>query len=471
MSEKIKVLVSVSDNFGISLYRVKECHIKLQELYPDEFEIDLVNAPMINWNDINFLKQYHIVFAHRQFVDFQHMETLVSELKKHNVITILDVDDYWDLDPSHPIYHIAKSEEMAKKTLDNIKKVDYVTTTTPNYQSYIKPFNKNVFVFENGVDDSLKQYKFKEKEKSDFTRILWAGGSSHLPDISLLTDSFDKMRCDQQLKDKYQLHLVGFDLRGSTTSMELNPEFVKELQSIGFPLNQNFVKVMENVGFDLTKIPSMPKNIVEKYNGNVVNKTTRDILPKESVWYNYEKIFTSDYKLIKDEAYVDFLGKFKIDEAYPNQFKEQPYIRHKTQSIYTFANNYRHGDVALAPIRIKGKVKDGVFEDNILNRYQFAKSNLKIIEAGIHKVPVIASNIPTYNFDKDFVDGKNIIYVKPERQEKDWYDKMKKLILNPNLIEDLGEAAYEVIMKKYHQNVLAEKRRDFYKEIVSRHNK
>ncbi len=111
------------------------------------------------------------------------------------------------------------------------------------------------------------------------------------------------------------------------------------------------------------------------------------------------------------------------------------------------------------------------FDDNVLNRYQFSKSNLKVIEAGIHKVPVIASNIPTYNFDPEFVDGKNILFVNPERQEKDWYSKMKKLILNPNMIEDLGEAAFEIIKRKYSQDVLAERRAQFYKDIVEKHNK
>jgi hypothetical protein len=34
-------------------------------------------------------------------------------------------------------------------------------------------------------------------------------------------------------------------------------------------------------------------------------QTTRNITPKESVWYQYEKIFTDDYKTISPE-YKDF---------------------------------------------------------------------------------------------------------------------------------------------------------------------
>ena len=148
---KIKILVSVSDSFGISLYRVKECHIKLQELYPDDFDIDIVASTQIDWNNINKLKEYQIIFAHGQFVDFQHMDQLVSVLRSHNVITILDVDDYWELDVSHPIYHISKSENLAQKKIGALKLVDYVTTTTPNFARYIREINKNVQVFENEI--------------------------------------------------------------------------------------------------------------------------------------------------------------------------------------------------------------------------------------------------------------------------------------------------------------------------------
>ena len=63
---------------------------------------------------------------------------------------------------------------------------------------------------------------------------------------------------------------------------------------------------------------------------------------------------------------------------------------------------------------------------------QFAKSNLKVIEAAFHKVPVIASDVPIYNHDKDWVDGKNILFINPDRQYKDWYKKIKYCIgVNP----------------------------------------
>jgi len=469
--KKIKVLVVNSDSVGISLYRVKECHIKMQELYSDEFDIDILENNQINWDDFDKLKQYDIIFGHTQYVNFEHMDRLVTKLRENNVITILDTDDYWDLDISHPLYNIVRTEGLAQKKIDSIKMVDYITTPSPTYASYIQKYNKNVVIFENGVDDALKQYKYIESEKHDKVRILWSGGSSHLTDLTLLEDSFDKLRCDTQVKNKYQLHLVGFDLRGTTTNIDINKDFINELNSMGIPFTKAMLTKLESVKFNLSLVPNIPKNIVLKYQHNVVSKTTRDITPLESVWSEYERIFTSNYKLIEDKNYHNFLIKFNLDESYQN-IEQQPYVRHKTSGIYTFANNYRNGDIALAPLRINGKISDNEnFQDTALNRYQFSKSNLKIIEAGIHKIPVIASDIPTYNYDKDFVDGENIIFVKPSRQEKDWYQKMKNLILKPELIKEMGQNAYEVVMKKYHQNVLAARRRDFYKMCVMSKNK
>ena len=214
--------------------------------------------------------------------------------------------------------------------------------------------------------------------------------------------------------------------------------------------------------FDIVNTPEVPRQIVEKYNGSVLNEQTRPINPQETVWTRYEEIFTSNYKLIKDKDYYDFLMKFDLEAVYEKQ-AEQNYFRHKTQGLYKFAANYKHGDVALAPIKVYGK---GVMDDNSDNRYQFAKSNLKVIEAAFHKVPVIASDVPIYNHDKDWVDGKNILFINPDRQYKDWYKKIKYCINNPNHVKDMGEAAYELACKRYDIDVLSHIRADFYRGLI-----
>jgi hypothetical protein len=74
-------------------------------------------------------------------------------------------------------------------------------------------------------------------------------------------------------------------------------------------------------------------------------QTTRNITPKESVWYQYEKIFTDDYKTISPE-YKDFLMKFTQTEYVANE----PYRRVWTKPISTYALNYNLFDISLAPL-------------------------------------------------------------------------------------------------------------------------
>ena len=60
---KIKVLVLPSDRTGVGKFRSVDPHIFLQNLYPDDFHIDIMFDPPSN--DLNFWKDYQIVHFHR----------------------------------------------------------------------------------------------------------------------------------------------------------------------------------------------------------------------------------------------------------------------------------------------------------------------------------------------------------------------------------------------------------------------
>ena len=48
MSQKIKVLVLPSDTSGVGKYRSVDPHVKLQNLYPEDFHIDINYNPNID---------------------------------------------------------------------------------------------------------------------------------------------------------------------------------------------------------------------------------------------------------------------------------------------------------------------------------------------------------------------------------------------------------------------------------------
>lgn len=457
---KPKILITNQDVHGVNFYRSEQPAISLSKLYDDEFEIDYIKNP--DWNNDEFLKEYDIIHGHRTLCDFAQMPFLVQKLQSFGIKVILDIDDYWEVSKEHPLYHAVKKDGLKEKIVANLKIVDAVSTTTPVYEKYIQPYNKNVLIIPNGVNRNLKEWTpANDKCSYDKLRILYLAGSSHLQDVSLLKDSFDRLIDDVSLTNKFEIHLSGFDLRGTTTNYSVNENFVKEMQAMGLFTEPLYKKLIAN-NFDIKNTPEIPRELVQKYNGNVLEEHTQPIKPQDTVWSRYEEIFTSNYKLIKDKNFHDFLMKFDLDGSYEKQ-SEQNYFRHKTQGLYKFAENYKHGDIALAPIKVYGK---GVMDDNSDNRYQFAKSNLKVIEAAFHKVPVIASDVPIYNHDKDWVDGKNILYVNPDRQYKDWYKKIKYCINNPNHVKDMGEAAYELACKRYDIDVLSKTRADFYRSLI-----
>jgi glycosyltransferase involved in cell wall biosynthesis len=406
---KLKVLVIPSDRTGVSYYRSTNPHIALETLYPNEFHVDVDYEP--NLNDDAFLKQYDIIHYHRTIGNFEQMPMLNKKLKDLGIISIMDLDDYWAPGPHHPAYLLIKNSKMDVKILDNIKIAENVTTTTSIFATEIAKYNKNVFVLPNAIDPTEKQF-IPNLEPSDRIRIGWLGGSSHLKDLEILNGVVSKLRGDGLL-DKVQFVLCGFDLRGTHTDID---------QATG-------------------------------------QQKTRNILPRESVWFQYERIFTDDYKSISPE-YKDFLLKFKQEE-YPNVANE-PYRRVWTKPISTYASNYNLFDISLAPI-----------EENIFNK---VKSQLKVIEAGFHHKAIIAQEFGPYKIDLtnaiQFGGGfdltANSILIDSKKNHKDWYTAIKKLVKDPEAVKALQDNLHETIKDTYSVAKVCESRRALYQDLVAK---
>jgi glycosyltransferase involved in cell wall biosynthesis len=401
---KIKILVIPSDRSGVGKFRSVDPHILLQKLYPDDFHVDIIyDVPM---TDMNFWKEYQIVAFHRSInPDFETSYSLIQKLNEMGIITIDDIDDYWLPTKEHPIYDIIRINKINEKIVNNLRVAKYVTTTTTLFADEIMKLNKNVVIFPNAIDPNESQFKEPTPE-SDRLRIGWLGGSSHLHDLQLLDQSFSKLT---SFKDKLQYVLCGFDTRGSVT--EINSETGEHKK--------------------------------------------RDILPHETVWAQYEKIFTQNHTTVTED-YKKYLNSY-VNESYPNEMNE-PYLRVWTRPVQSYAKNYSKFDVSLSPIK-----------NHIFNRM---KSQLKVIEAGFYKKAIIASNLGPYTIDLkhclqngNFVDG-NALLVDENRNHSDWAKFIEKLVKNPNMVKDMGERLYETVKDKYDLNVVTKARAEFYKSIV-----
>jgi glycosyltransferase involved in cell wall biosynthesis len=401
---KIKVLVIPSDRTGVGKFRSIDPHIFLQNLYPDDFHVDIVYE--FPHNDPSYWKQYDIVSFHRSIgPNFEMALDLIPKLRDWGIKTVADIDDYWMPGKEHPIHDVIKFNKINEKIVANLRAAEYVTTTTNIFADEIMKFNKNVFIFPNAINPNEPQFKEPTPE-SDRLRIGWLGGSSHLHDLELLDQSFSKL---VKHHDKLQYVLCGFDTRGTVTEI----------------------------------------------NGETGEHKKRDILPKETVWAKYEKIFTQNYSIVSEE-YKNFLLNYK-QEVYEKELNES-YVRVWTKPVQSYAKNYSKFDVSLSPIK-----------NHMFNRM---KSQLKVIEAGFYKKAIIASNIGPYTIDLkhclqngNFVDG-NALLVDENRNHSDWAKFIEKLLKNPNMAKDMGERLYETVKDKYDLNIVTKNRAEFYKSIL-----
>lgn len=244
-------------------------------------------------------------------------------------------------------------------------------------------------------------------------KTMWIG-NSHMEDLNILKGLVGKLRY-AELLDKIQFVLCGYDLRGTITN-------------------------------------------IDKETGT---QTQRAIKPEESVWYEYEKIFTDNYTSVSPE-YKKHLLKFTKDE-YPD-VNNEPYRRVWTKPISTYATNYNLFDVSLAPL-----------SEHTFNR---VKSQLKVIEAGFHKKALIAQDYGPYTIDlknayidSEFDSTGNAYLVETKNNHKQWYQHIKRLIENPEQIEILANNLHETVKNTYSLEAVSKTRRDLYHKLVDNKKK
>jgi glycosyltransferase involved in cell wall biosynthesis len=406
---KIKILAIPSDKHGVGKFRIMDPYTFIGEKHSDDVHVDITfNAED---NDEYFLN-YDIVVFHSFIHQTTHDSNInrIKWLKSKGIKVIMDIDDLWFVDQRHPMYHQIKASRIGEMKIEMMRLVDTITTTTSIFAKTImdRLGVKNVQIFPNAVNEDESQFQVNPT-KSDKIRFGWLGGSSHLHDLELMSNGISSTH--YSFKDKAQFVLCGFDLRGTVTEMAPNGE-----------------------------------------------KRQRPIQPLETVWYKYEKFFTDNYKVLSEE-YKNYLHNFTETLSFNDE--NEPYRRRWTKEINSYATNYNTFDVSLAPL------VDSLFNGN--------KSQLKVIEAGFHKKAIIASDVDPYTLDlisavdNGVLNNKgNALLVNPKRNHKDWAKHMKRLIENPNMIEDLGNRLYETVKDKYSLKNVCNDRVQFFKTIINK---
>lgn len=369
---------------GVQKFRMIDPNIILNELY--DYPIDIINSTNIEeLSKINSDK----LFCHISLIQNPNIVQYLNGLKDNGVKIIVDVDDYWEVPPTHYLYNYVKLNDFVGKTLDFLKKADYIVTSTKYLANNIKKYNNKVIVLPNSINPNEGQLQIKNIP-SQKVRIGWTGGSSHLEDLKL----FRNLGLYSKLKNQnIQFVLAGFDIRIRNQKGEIEVNFNK------------------------------------------------------SLWKQYEEIITDKYRSLPNE-YVKFLMQLDKHLHYYNEENES-YRRVWTKSANKYMKIFNEIDIIIIPLL-----------NNVFNRN---KSELKLIEAGFFKKPVICSNIQQY---ADVIShGKNGFLVDEKRAHKDFTKYLKTLIHNPQMRIDFGENLYQYCNENFNLITNSKKRLEFYNSI------
>lgn len=404
MDKKIKMLVIPSDRTGVGKFRSVDPHVYIGEHYSDEFDVDVVYS-MPNEDLEGFLKQYDLIHIHKQLDKECRIMDMIKFL---GIPVIIDIDDHYKLGYDHPMSLSARKERWHEPIVNHLKKADYVTTTTPIFAEVIKQHNKNVKVFPNAINPEEKQYTVPKTPSDGRLRVGIICGSSHLKDLELLGNI-----AKQVDTNKVQFVLCGFDTRGNKTI----------------------------------------------YNQETGEKITRPIEPQESVWCEYEKIFTDNYRTISKE-HKDFLMQFIANTDDP--FTNEPYRRMWTRDINNYATHYANVDVLIAPLKE--------------NEFNGVKSQLKEIECGFTHTAFIGQNFGAYTIDLipmiekggKINENGTALLVDTSKNHKQWGKFINKLADDREMLKNLQDNLYNFVKDRYSLAEICKQRVEFYKSIVNK---
>jgi len=110
--------------------------------------------------------------------------------KEGGMKVVMDLDDDWDLPYNHPIHHVYAAHR--ERVLNNIKHADMITCTNERLASKLRKYHDKVVILPNCIPLGEHQYT-EHREPSDKVRIFWAGGSTHMDDLRIISNPIKRL--------------------------------------------------------------------------------------------------------------------------------------------------------------------------------------------------------------------------------------------------------------------------------------
>lgn len=135
-----------------------------------------------------------IVFFNRTMPKID-LKTLLEYRSKYGFKLVCDLDDHWNLDPTHILYDGYKEWGISENIAEHIKVSDAIFVTHERLYNEVLPLNKNAHIIPNAI---AKEDQFTiDKFPSDKIRLFWAGGVTHRNDIELLRNPAKRINSDK----------------------------------------------------------------------------------------------------------------------------------------------------------------------------------------------------------------------------------------------------------------------------------
>ena len=151
-----------------------------------------------------------MILIQREF-PFYHTayQTILSLAREQGKPIIYEIDDLlFDLPPEHPDHAVHYYTPMLFPMLQAVADADWVTTSTPALEAYIKPLNPHVSWLPNYLDERLWSARLPTSTSSDRPIVIgYMGSETHLPDLEEIAPALESLL--QQFKKTIVLRFWG----------------------------------------------------------------------------------------------------------------------------------------------------------------------------------------------------------------------------------------------------------------------
>lgn len=184
----------INKNSGPGFHRI---HVPL--LLMPEVDVYITNA--VTEEDFEKRKP-DVVFYNRLLSD----EVLALQSKYHFRV-VVDVDDYWFLDPHHIMFKYSKEKAIPRWQEKNLRNADLVTCTHERLAEEVSKLNKNVVVIPNAIPKNAQEFfpVVRTQSAKGHKRIFWQGSVTHEKDVALLKDTIKKLD-----RERFMMVMAGY---------------------------------------------------------------------------------------------------------------------------------------------------------------------------------------------------------------------------------------------------------------------